>query len=318
VTVTGRSRRAARACARAAAVAGPVVAVVAAALVGGCTVGDGNGVVRGPIFVLGCGSNGENFGTPQTPRIFDLDPHFFAGEPIEDVAISMKENRLLMRIERDGNRIEVNDTLYIDIQNAYEVARCVRGRTQGGVPDYDTRMTTSSYTGQLTTTPWCDWSGGMAAGADGGDAGDAGDAAADSGAGIGVGADGGTGPAIGRHARIHLGTEELVRSSLSLLYTCHYANTTGMAFEGWIDFQDFGQAAQPNVAPEARGGIGTDFKVNFGDRLRATFEVTLEDQRVFGAIHDMTPLPVVRFIGGVLDGFFDFDLERGRAAQPFP
>ena len=29
------------------------------------------------------------------------------------------------------------------------------------------------------------------------------------------------------------------------------------------------------------------------------------------------PIPTP-LIGGTLDGYFDFDLERGRAAQPFP
>jgi hypothetical protein len=281
----------------------------------GCTVGDGNGLARGPIFFLGCGTKGENFGTMAAPKIFDLSPHFFAGEPIEDISIANKANRLLMRIQRNGNRIEVNDTLYMDVQNAYEVARCVRGKTENGVPQYDTRTTISTFTGQPTSTPWCDWSGTPAA-SDGGVAGDSSDAAPTD-AGAVAAADAGVGPALGRHARIHLGTEEIVRASLSLLYTCHLANTVGMAFDGWIDFEDFGGAAQPDIPPDERNAIPTDFKVNFGDRLRATFEVTLNDQRIVSAIKDKRSIPDP-LIGGVLDGFFDYDLERGRAAQPFP
>jgi hypothetical protein len=282
------------------------------ALAGSCTVGDGNGAASGPIWFLGCGTDGSDFGSQLMPRLFDLSPRFFAGEPIEDISVSMKANRLLIRVQRNGNRIEINDTLYLDVQNAYEIARCVRGRINDtGLPDYDDRMTTDLFTGLPTNTPWCDWSGGAAPG--GGDAG-----GGDAGAGTDAGGAGPVLPAVGRHARIHLGTDELVRSSLSLLLTCHKANTVGLAFDGWIDFQSFGDALQTDTPPEQRPAIGSDFKVNFGDRLRATFQISrLDDQRIFNAIKTKLP-PPDPLIGGTLDGFFDFDLERGRAAQPFP
>ena len=295
------------------------------ALAGGCTVGDGNGVVNGSIFLLGCSDNGDNFGTKDMPRFFDLSPHFFAGEPIEDIAIALPTNRLLMRIQRNGNRIEVTDTLYVDVEDAYEVARCIRGRTVNGVPDYLTVMTTSPFTAQPTTTPWCDWSGtvgandGGEAGVGASDAGDAGGGPDDGGAGdAGTDADAGPRlPTIGARAIMHLGTEEIVRSSLSLLFTCHKADVVGVAADGWIDFQDFGGAAQPDRPPEMRDPIDRNFKVNFGDRLRATFHMQLDDDRIYQAIKDRRPLPMP-LIGGQLGGSFDFDLERGRAAQPFP
>ncbi len=176
-------------------------------------------------------------------------------------------------------------------------------------------MTTSTYTLQPTTTPWCDWSGGAPVGdggvvADAGAGGDAGDAGTDAGASAGL-------PPPTGYARIHLGTEEFVRSSLSLLFTCHQANVVGLAFDGWIDFLDFGGAAQPQLRPEDRQDLSRDFKVNFGDRLRARFHIVLSDQRIWTAIKDLMPIPKP-LIGGTLDGFFDFDLERGRGAQPFP
>jgi hypothetical protein len=293
-------------------------------LAGACTVGDGTGVVRGPIYLLGCTDDGANFGTKDMPRLFDLSPRFFAGEPIEDIAIALPANRLLMRIQRNGNRIEVNDTLYVDVQDAYEVARCVRGRTVGGVPDYLTVMTTSPITAQPTTTPWCDWSanplpgdGGEAGTGDAADAADAGDAdasTADADAGVDAGA-----PSTARaaHARLHLGTEEIVRASLSLLFTCHKADVVGVASDGWIDFQDFGSAAQPDRPPEMRDPVDRNFKVNFGERLRATFHIQLDDDRIYQAIKDRRPMPMP-LTGGELGDSFDFDLERGRAAQPFP
>jgi hypothetical protein len=61
----------------------------------------------------------------------------------------------------------------------------------------------------------------------------------------------------------------------------------------------------------------TDFKVNFGERLRANFHVVLQDDRVITAERMGLPLPSPRF-GATLDGRFDLDLVRGRAAQPFP
>jgi hypothetical protein len=66
-----------------------------------------------------------------------------------------------------------------------------------------------------------------------------------------------------------------------------------------------------------RAVVDPDFKVNFGERLHANFHVVLQDGTVVGAIMDRIPVPAPR-MGGTLDGYFDFDLDRGRAAQPFP
>jgi hypothetical protein len=298
-------RRGARALAALALAGGAALA----SLAGGCTVGDGNGTATGPIWELGCSPTGADYGTQKAPQFFDLAPRFFAGEPIEDIAAANRANRLLMRVQRNGNRLEVNDTLYFDVVNAYEVARCVRGRIdQNGLPDYDTRMTTDLFTHQPTATPWCDWSG-VPTFIDGGSRPD-GDAGGGGDAGV-------VGPGGEPHARIHLGTDEIIRSSLSLLFTCHKDNVVAQAFDGWIDFQDFGQAAERGVPREMRDAIDPSFKVNFGERLRASFEVVLGDQRVNFAVKGLLPIPA-SLVGGYLDGFFDFDLERGRAAQPFP
>ncbi len=57
--------------------------------------------------------------------------------------------------------------------------------------------------------------------------------------------------------------------------------------------------------------------MNFGERLWANFHVELEDDAVRRADEDSKPRPDPR-LGGMLDGYFDFILERGRVAQPFP
>ena len=57
--------------------------------------------------------------------------------------------------------------------------------------------------------------------------------------------------------------------------------------------------------------------MNFGQKLRASFHVELQDEAVWQAQENLRPVPNPR-IGGVLDGYFEFTLERSRVAQPFP
>ncbi len=253
---------------------------------GGCTVGSGSGSASGPIWVIGC-LEGGNYGTPEAPREFDLKPTFFAGEPIEDITDGPHINRLIIRMQRNGNGIESNDTLYIDIPDSGLVAHCIRGRTVGGVPDYDA---TTSGSIDVDQPPWCDWSAG------------------------------------GMYPRINVLPDGPVRIALAPLRTCGsqarppaFVNVVGDAAVGWIEFEDFGLAQQPTLPPEERDPFGTDFKVGFGQRLRATFHIEqLLDHRVVIAIREDDVLPQPSRIGGMLDGYFDFNMERGRAAQPFP
>jgi hypothetical protein len=307
---------------RAAALALAVAPVVAAA---GCTVGSGAGSAMGPIWVLGCGPAGD-LGTEMSPTTFDLHPGFFAGQPIEDLSTGVHSNRLLIRMQRSGNGIEVTDTLDFDAVNAYEVARCLRGHTtMNGQPDWDTRFVSDEF-GRLTNQVWCDWSGGAAA-ADGSMADASGadasvDAAADGGGADAGGADAGPGPGpvqmTALRPRIYISTLDFVRSSLALLFSCNMARLVGAGVVGgWIEFLDFGAATQSDRPPEMRDPVTSDFKVNYGDRLRASFHVVLLDDRVVNARINRLPDPGAR-MGGTLDGSFDFIMDRGRAAQPFP
>ncbi|HVU49887.1 MAG TPA: hypothetical protein VHL80_04325, partial [Polyangia bacterium] len=167
---------------RAAAAAVPVLA--GALLAGGCTVGEGSGFAVGALMDVGC--NSDN--TLMTAKPFSLDPSFFAGDPIEDVCPppgpcgGPHMNRLLIRIQRTGNRVEVNDILYFDVLNSLKVAECVRGATTNGAPTWDTRVLTASDGSPIQDMPWC-VPATAAAGADGGapDAGGADAGAADAG-----------------------------------------------------------------------------------------------------------------------------------------
>jgi hypothetical protein len=259
----------------------------------GCTVGDGAGHASGPLFVLDC-DGGANRGTPESPVEFDLSPRFFAGEPINDVRQGGTTNRLIIRLQRVGGSIEIGDTLFFDIANAREVARCVRGRVVRApngtlVPDYDTDLCFR---------------------------------------------------AEGKPPRVRLNPYGLVTSSLAPAATCettegHAAggrNVVGTAvscrgpdgcppdgqFESFIDIESFGSAKDTNPSAEARRPIPEGFKVEFGERIHVSFfRVTLEDAAVVEAARENRPTPPPA-IGGVLEGYFDFDLARGRAGQTFP
>ncbi len=274
-----------------------------------CTVGSGAGSADGSLFVTSCDKDNSY----ATAKKFSLNPTFFAGEPIEDVCPVLETcsgphvNRLVIRLQRTGNAIEVNDTLYFDIEDALQVALCLQGQVKNGQPTWDTRLVTAADGSAIPNLRWCDWT----AQPDGGVS-DAG--AIDAGAPLDA-AGGDAGAPVMKTAvypRINLSTQDYVRASLDPLETCDEARAVAVALPGsWIEFQNFGSAEDPNTTPT------NDFKVNFGERLRANFHLILGDQAVEYAIQSRYAVPTAR-IGGSLDGYFDFDLERGRAAQPFP
>ena len=64
-------------------------------------------------------------------------PDFFAGIPIEDLMQGPRAmNTLEMRMASSGLLQMYTDGLEFDVLSSYEVARCVRGRTVNGQPDY--------------------------------------------------------------------------------------------------------------------------------------------------------------------------------------
>lgn len=277
----------------------------------GCGVGDGTGAAVGTLFVNGCRPAVPGLGLPD----YDLKPTFFAGQPIEDICPppgncpGERTNRLIIRMQRTGKRVEVDDTIYIDVVNSVEVARCIRGFVDKGVPTWDVRNVLNPD-GSPTDIPFCDWN--WNAGLDDG-------GAADGGSTDGGVLDGGAGagpPMTAPHPRINLSTLDYVRGSIMPLGSCIEQRLVGVALPGsYIEFKDFGSAVRDGVA--ATNEIDGDFKVLFGERLRATFHLVLGDQRVTMAMKNRDAIPTPK-IGGVINGNFDFDLDRTRAAQPFP
>jgi hypothetical protein len=298
-----------------------IAACGALAALGGCAVGSGSGSATGSLFVIGC-NDGANFGSTETdggiaPRPYDMQPSFFAGVPNEGTQQGQDQmNEIAIRMQSSGLSIMYTDTLYFTVINSFQVARCVRGRTVNGQPDWNVTEPLPASLGTATNDPnpstdWCDWSataftdGGLPDGATAG--------APDAGASL----DGGM-SVMAQYPRIHLTPYTDVHSSIALNAACPGANVTADAIDGWIEFQNFGSAEEPNSPPEARMPVPANFVINFGDRLRASFHVVLQDSRFSYAIENNMPIPTTSHMEGTLDGYFDFDLERGRAAQPFP
>jgi hypothetical protein len=128
--------------------------------------------------------------------------------------------------------------------------------------------------------------------------------------------------------RLRIGPNLPIRASLTLRQTCPLATLVGTARDGeggridavvplppeqwrsWIELSEFGSALNQSVSPT--------FRVRFNERLRAErFHVDLVDDRVIEAERRRDPLPESEMTG-MLDGNFDFELERGQGAQTFP
>jgi len=277
---------------------------LAVLLAGGCQVGKGVGAASGQIYELGCSGKGDYCaegvcGTDKNMAPYDLHPTYFAGEPIDDLrnysspGTGIMNNRLIVRLQRSGKQIELNDVLTFDVASSYEVARCVRGRIDAnGVHDWNEA---NCYR------------------------------ASDNGPGrLRVQYDGDVHAALTLKATC---TANLVASAVSRPVPISYSTTIGAPVDpaqwlSWVEFEEFGSAAQSDRLPAERDPIGPKFRIDFGQRIYATsFQLTLvDDSLVNAAIYDR-PRPASQ-IGGTLGGDpttgrFDFDLQRGQGAQFF-
>ena len=197
------------------------------------------------------------------------------------------QNRLIIRMQRNGNAIQINDTLYVDIPDSFEVARCLRGRTVAGVPDWDTATGTID---PAITTPWCEPVGTGRRSAHPPRPVRPGARVAH--AARHVSPDGGRADGRRHHGRGEGRLDRLPRFRLAPCRSRHGARI-------------------------ARRRSTTSSRSAYDDRLHANFQAVLEDDRVVTAMYSLR-LPPPPDIGGTLDGFFDFYLRRGRSAQTFP
>lgn len=284
--------------------------VLAISITGACTVGNGVGAARGVLYEYGCTKGGDYCtssgvcGTIAAPVFYDLQPNYFAGEPINDLrqqdpGSEIMENRLIIRLQRSGKQIELNDVLTFDVVNSYEVARCVRGRVDPVAGnDWDPN---NCYR----------------------------DPTSDTGPGrLRIQYDSDIDASLVLKATC---TANLVASAVSApvpLYPATYDTNpqpvvTDGNWDSWVEFQEFGTASQTNKAPTDRDPIGPKFLVDFGQRIYAIqFKLTLVDSNIVNAAIKDLPTPYSQ-IGGTLGGDpttgrFDFDLQRGQGAQFFP
>lgn len=257
-----------------------------------CSVGKGDGSASGQVFILECSKNSDYCrngvcGTPTAPVSYDLFPDFFAGEPLDSpkkvgsVTVA-QQNRLTIRLQRSGKRLEQNDVVTFQIADSYEVARCVRGATKAnGEPDYDSRYC-------FHATP-------------------------DSPAKIRITSAGGL--ILASFTPRMTCTRNVVAAAYDRPSVDESAAIpSDGSFDSWITFENFGAAHLDPGSPPTDPG----FKVNLEERVRASaFHLNLVDSQV---IYDLRmDLPVTApSIGGTLDGTFDFDLVRGQGAQIFP
>jgi len=273
--------------------AGAAVVISGLGIMGlGCAVGSGDGDAKGPMFIAGCG----DYSNADEPTVFDLNPSFFAGEPVEDIRESATQNRLSMRLQRHGGGFEVNDVLQFDVVNSYEVARCVRGRqkldpaTNQMVPDYRTDI--------------CWW------------------------------------PTPQGPARVRVGPNDFVRVNLTPFESCRSMNRPvnlvatavpckpvngradclGLPVQEWASFVEFRRFGGTDIRdlPKNPSAISPNFKVDFGQRIEVTrFVLELTDDHLL-VLPTGKSTQTEPSIYGHMEGWFDFDFDRGRAVQTFP
>ncbi len=112
-------------------------------LASGCVLGEGTGQVEGSMFIRQCamrnsiGASGMqtaySFGTAEDPVLYAMDPDFFAAEPINDFPRLVPRNRLIMRVQSDGSRVEQADVLVINVASVREVAVALNQPIEVGI-----------------------------------------------------------------------------------------------------------------------------------------------------------------------------------------
>jgi hypothetical protein len=258
------------------------VGLVAGALLLGCTVGDGSGEAKGKLYLKDCKTSPRaDYGSIDVPADFDLRADFFTGEPIEDIKPNGSDNRLVVRMQNAGRRLEDNDALVFDM-DVRPVAQCLRG-----VPAI---METPAFKRFCAWLPGSSW------------------------------------------PRLRVGPDFPVRANMALRKSCGgntytvatargmdltTANATPEQWNSWLELREFGTAAHSGPGP--RQDVPPTFTVEFGQRLFADrFHLEITDDRLLRAEEDEeVPLPIPD-VRGTLDGFFDFELQRGQGAQTFP
>jgi hypothetical protein len=97
------------------------IALVAAMVLAGCGFGEGKGALAGTLYVRNCTSD-EDFGQLGGERQYDMKPSYFIASAVDDFDRPNPMNRLTIRIQPTGNRVEEADAFLITIASVREVA----------------------------------------------------------------------------------------------------------------------------------------------------------------------------------------------------
>lgn len=104
---------------------GCVLVLVGCGLVaGGCGLGDGKGAVAGTLYLRGC-THQADYGALAAPAAYDMQPAYFVANPINALASSKPlhpVNKLSLRVQPSGNRVDEADLLFVNIGDDAEVA----------------------------------------------------------------------------------------------------------------------------------------------------------------------------------------------------
>jgi hypothetical protein len=101
-----------------------VLALGALSTIAGCGLGDGTGTLAGTLFLRGC-TQDTDFGSLGAPAAYDMHPNYFVADPINALASDEPLhpiNKLTMRVQPSGNRLEEADVLFLNIGDDAQVA----------------------------------------------------------------------------------------------------------------------------------------------------------------------------------------------------
>jgi hypothetical protein len=123
-----------------------------AVAVAGCQVGTGTGTVDGTLYVRECAeraavgatSVGTNYsiGAADAPATYSMKPVYFVADPVDDFSRLYPHNRLNIRVQSDGARVEQADVLFVNIASVYDVALALGQPVEIG-PNTNVRATLS-------------------------------------------------------------------------------------------------------------------------------------------------------------------------------
>jgi hypothetical protein len=103
-------------------------------LVAGCGLGDGAGSLSGTLFLRGC-TEQFDYGALGAPAPYNMNPTYFVADPINSLASEEPLhpiNKVTMRVQPSGNRLDEADLLFVNVANDAEVASTLGTATAVG------------------------------------------------------------------------------------------------------------------------------------------------------------------------------------------